>query len=735
MFFLNLIYFGAQALACSCVKKCRLKPAPQNADTHDNNDVLSKTYQYILGAIQRFTKFIKIGFFSLFFINQVNALESINIDVESIKAKDWQLNEISLSLFDLQQTSQQLRSSIKEIILPAPLSNLKLLDIHCNNFTWQQNLIICQTGKAKLNFKTFHSKTFDFSFSIADQNSKFSIDNFKLEKGKLSLVAEEIKGRWTVSIKTQNLSLKTINTYLPKQQQVFDEISQGNINVNIKINGDQNGAVDFLIKSIFTDLTLQANQGKIATEGVNLEWELQAKLQKGKWYWNNNAHIKQGELYIEPVYLEIKDNVLSLSANGNTINNNQLLIQYFNITHSNVISIKADGLVNYRPNFSIKHAHIKSEIINLDQFSNAYVAPFIEETAIEGFKLFGNVNIESHIVKSTVTDVSLEIKSLKVLDEKQRIEIQNTQGIINWSNDPLFETASEISWDQLKIRAIPIDASHLRFLLKNKQLTLLEKSTIPLLRGSVYINKFNWQHTAEGEPHIYFQGGVEKISLEKLSYALDWTPLSGSISGYIPGVNFKNKTLTLKGELQAQLFDGTIKINNLSSSGLFTDFSKFSMDMLIENLDLYAITQKFKMGRMEGRISGFVNQLYLENWEPVSFYAWIGTPENDNSRHRISQKAVQNIASIGGGGAADIISKGFLRFFDTFHYDRLGFGCYLHQGVCQLMGIEAAEQGYYLVKGGGLPRIDIKGYNTELDWNELMQRLSRITSIEEVVIE
>jgi len=159
------------------------------------------------------------------------------------------------------------------------------------------------------------------------------------------------------------------------------------------------------------------------------------------------------------------------------------------------------------------------------------------------------------------------------------------------------------------------------------------------------------------------------------------------------------------------------------------------MDMLIENLDLYAITQKIKMGGMEGRISGFVNQLYLENWEPVTFYAWVGTPDNDNSRHRISQKAVENIASIGGGGATDIISKGFLRFFDTFQYDRLGFGCYLHQGICQLMGVEAADQGYYLVKGGGLPRIDIKGYNTQMDWHILMQRLSRISSTDNLVIE
>ena len=119
----------------------------------------------------------------------------------------------------------------------------------------------------------------------------------------------------------------------------------------------------------------------------------------------------------------------------------------------------------------------------------------------------------------------------------------------------------------------------------------------------------------------------------------------------------------------------------------------------------------------------------------MTFYAWWGTPEGDDSRHRISQKAVENLTSIGGGGATDLVSRTFLRLFDNFGYDRLGIGCYLHQGVCQLTGVEPAPQGYYIVKGGGLPRIDVIGYNPRIDWNVLLERLSRITATDEAVID
>jgi hypothetical protein len=50
-------------------------------------------------------------------------------------------------------------------------------------------------------------------------------------------------------------------------------------------------------------------------------------------------------------------------------------------------------------------------------------------------------------------------------------------------------------------------------------------------------------------------------------------------------------------------------------------------------------------------------------------------------------------------------------------------------------GIEAAERGYYLVKGGGIPRIDIMGFNRETDWQVLVSKLKQIASGESPVIQ
>jgi hypothetical protein len=51
------------------------------------------------------------------------------------------------------------------------------------------------------------------------------------------------------------------------------------------------------------------------------------------------------------------------------------------------------------------------------------------------------------------------------------------------------------------------------------------------------------------------------------------------------------------------------------------------------------------------------------------------------------------------------------------------------------MGVQAAKQGYYIIKGGGIPRIDVIGYNSQVDWNILMKRLARMSITDEVLIE
>ncbi len=665
----------------------------------------------------------------------VLALEKFSVNLDQIASHDWRLIGVRLSISELLQNPQQFSLAVKQLKLPEPFADFQFLDIQCQHFSWHNQNIQCQSGRASLKSKLISAEEFDFSFFISQQKSQFRLQNLKLAKGRLSLSAYEQNGKWLVKAKLHNLSLNQLYPYFARDKHLIDEISGGRLSTDLIIKGDKNGFSSFQSSHQIKGLSLQAKRGQWVTEQAGITGWLKAELKKQQWHWKNSVNIHRGEYYFDPVYLDINNNNIEINAQGVVLENGKTRVNQGQYSHQGIITLDFSGLLSHQAEFVFDQAIISAKIAELNAFSELYLAPFAQQTAFEGIHLQGNLDFTVQLLNSQLILVDTQLEELSLKDDMQRFSIDNARGKVNWFRDREQAIPSQLSWDSLKLRAIPIEAGRLDFLFINKQLSLLQKSEISLLDGILKINRFEWLKTKADQPEVYFEGGISDLSLEKLSKAFDWTVLSGSISGNIPGVSYQNKTLKLDGELKAQLFDGEIRINKLSSSGLLTDFSKFSLEMEVDNLDLHQITQKFQMGGIEGRVSGFIKNLYLENWQPVTFYAWLGTPDNDDSRHRISQKAVENIASIGGGGAADVISKGFLRFFDTFSYDRLGFGCYLYQGVCQLMGVEASEQGYYIVKGGGIPRIDIIGYNPRVDWEVLMTRLSRIASTDKIVIE
>ncbi len=91
---------------------------------------------------------------------------------------------------------------------------------------------------------------------------------------------------------------------------------------------------------------------------------------------------------------------------------------------------------------------------------------------------------------------------------------------------------------------------------------------------------------------------------------------------------------------------------------------------------------------------------------------------------------MKNLSNIGGSGGsvAAVLQSGFLRFFENFRYSRLGLSCRLDNETCFMDGIEPQQgDAYYIVKGSGIPRIDIIGNAHRVNWNRLVSQLKAIS--------
>ena len=75
-----------------------------------------------------------------------------------------------------------------------------------------------------------------------------------------------------------------------------------------------------------------------------------------------------------------------------------------------------------------------------------------------------------------------------------------------------------------------------------------------------------------------------------------------------------------------------------------------------------------------------------------------------------------------------------LRAFKDFAYDRIALQVDLAGDTASLDGIAHKDGGYYIVKGAGLPRIDVIGRTREIAWKDLVLRI-RDARFDAMVIE
>lgn len=683
---------------------------------------------------------IKLCFFIALWliVHAVYAIDTAELDAGSIAGKDWKLEGVTLAFIDLNQKKPQFRMSATKLTLPKPFHDLFLADIRCNDFTWDQDELHCNQGRASVRSAYWQSPTTNFSFHLSPKLNSFKLEDARLAGSRLSLDAVMNGENWQCKVKAEHISNKLVDKLSqskpPKQKQA--QVKQGSLNLTGTFSGKQDTMQGFNLTAEVEGLTNQTADGKVATEKLNLQTHWEAKKSKEDWVWQSESKITGGALYVDPVYLEAGLQPIVLNTQGFWHTKSKKAdILSFTYQHPDVGLLSGKGMAYYRDGIKIDKADVTLHSETLQSLLTIYINPFFTESPFTGVTVTGDVQANFTFIQQTLTDTSIHFSKLNVKDEAGRLAINNGSGLLNWSDNPMLIKRSELAWQQLSIKGLPMGSTKIPFINQGNSFTLVEKIKIPFLSGFVAVDKFSWQAKKQEEPDVSFAGSLDNVSLEQLSKTLGWTPLSGNISGQIPGVDYHDKTLTLDGELRINVFDGTIKVNNLASSDLFSDFSKVYGDVQIENLDLDQLTRKFEFGNITGRMSGTINKLVLENWHPVTFYAWLGTPDDDDSTHTISQKAVKNIASIGGGGASDALSRSFLGMFETFRYDKIGMGCYLHDGVCQMMGLEAAGQGYYLIKGGWLPRIDVLGYNPRVNWDVLVERLGRVASPEKVIVQ
>jgi hypothetical protein len=310
------------------------------------------------------------------------------------------------------------------------------------------------------------------------------------------------------------------------------------------------------------------------------------------------------------------------------------------------------------------------------------------------------------------------------------------------SGNPRFSAgapvSSELRWAGGTLGGLDFQAATLPLASSNGELRLREAVTLPALGGSIRLDGLVLQPPAGGAPmRMEFGLALDRLDIAGIASALGLPEFTGELSGNIPSARYQDGRLEFDGGLDMQLFGGTVQVSQLALERPFGVAPSLSADLVLDDIDMYALTGVFDFGSISGKLDGRIAGLRLVDWKATAFDAELHTDaaaaRAAGVRQRISQRAVQNISSVGDASFVNSLQGRLLGFFDDFGYGRIGISCHLKNTVCLMGGLDVAPPaspgsgpGFTIVRGAGLPNLSVVGYNQLVDWPVLLERLAAI---------
>lgn len=489
------------------------------------------------------------------------------------------------------------------------------------------------------------------------------------------------------------------------------------------LKGKLSGRVRLAADRADVDLTLAgaafANAaGTEAGEGVALGLTGQMQASGGGWKWQLNSAWQGGEVYWAPWYAKAEGQRLeargSLDAESVRLDAARLVLPRV-------------GVLDAQALWDRRGAHLDSLTLASDSWQAAaawsvFGQPLLGETP--RVQADGTVRFALAADAAGVRTLDLDFKLARVDVADGRFSLSDFTAKLPWRRNEATQAnvtvgAAQAGEVHLGAFAIPLAMEGQRF--------SFDRVTVPLLGSELLFEDFFLRRSGENW-NWRLAAALHPVAMADLTRALKLPLMEGKLSATLPRMRYRKGTLSLDGNLIVSVFDGYLAVEGLRVIEPFGRTPSVAANVKAQHLDLAQLTQTFSFGNITGFIDAEVRGLEMAGWQPVAFDARVITSAGDFPK-RISRRAVRNISAIGGGAAAGAaVEASVVGFFDTFGYERLGLRCHLLAGVCLMGGLDDTEHGYLIVQGGGLPSLNVMGYNRRVGWDVFVSRLRDVAA-------
>jgi hypothetical protein len=664
------------------------------------------------------------------------AIEEIKLELDSIETEFFSSDKFELTITTEQSDRSELLLQLGNIRSPFLDSHFDA-SLRCPESSYTTEIISCDNGMLEIVSPKLGLTTIGLTFqlNIPGSSSRATLAA-NTEWGKLDAKYQGLNNNWQVDVVTQDFQLNLLSALLESSLAIFNghSITDGKLNLQARIKGSEDGIENVSLQANATELGVE---GDSVLHGVSLKTQLEMKMLDNKWSFTHTLNLLSGEMYIQPglailgeepgFYIEIPAEQLVFRLAGNWFPAGNIVeLQDLYYLHPDILQLQSSVRLSISEQISYSDLTMHAKVQDLAGSYSAYIQPILMQTNFSDLELSGSIDLSLDYQGSELDKIELFVDDVFLEDTESRFGLYGLNSHLVLDSKP-EAVQSTLTWDGMSFYRLDFGPGNIIFESAGKDVRVLEWQDVSILDGGLKIEEFALRNLASSEFELELGGMLTPISMEALTQALGWTIFPGKLSGKISGLKYVKNNIHLEGDIVFKLFGGQLNIQALQVVDLFSSYSVLTTDIKIEQLDLEQLTDVFTFGKIEGSLNGRMDKLRLENWQPSYFEMEFATPEDDDKPHRISQKALENLNELG-GGLSGTLSQGFLRFLPAYSYGRLGVGCRLYQGICELSGVEDDGDSFSILTKGGMfpPWVEVKGAGRSIKWDDLIDGLKQI---------
>ncbi len=462
-------------------------------------------------------------------------------------------------------------------------------------------------------------------------------------------------------------------------------------------------------------LGADSTSGKLAAQGLGGSGRFSLDTTQGPARINLESTLRGGELLLGPIYARLPDHAVQLSMDAQA-DAGALAITRLRMGDPDALQLS--GAMAFDAKGDLRSLNLSRLQLDLPAAYDRYGKAWLATMGLHDMVMQGDVAATLDLREDGLHAFEFETDGLDLADGDGRLAVQGLKGGLDWSRQGTRQS-TELGWQSLSVYKLVNGAARSKWKSEDGVLALQKPVSMGLLGGQVRLSQLAWSPAAARGQHLDASLAVAGVDMSAFSRAMGWPAFPGTLGGAITGLSVSDDQVVLDGGLSLNVFGGFVDVTGLSLQQPFGDNPVLAGDIALRQLDLGAITSVFDFGSITGPLDGQVSGLRLVDWQPVAFDARLLADQGG----RISQRAVNNLTSVGGGGVAAGLQGAVLKLFKTFGYKRIGLNCRLQGSLCHMSGLEANSGGYTIVEGSGLPHLEVIGHESDVDWPTLVRRL------------